>query len=174
MKKLLAAVSMICVASAAASQPLHAQVGFGVAAGPSIPVGSLADAFNTGVHGGVVLDVGLPLLPLGIRGDLMYHHMPGVADGVSFRQVVGTANARFSLLPLPLVSAYLTAGAGLYAGDVNIDGTDSDWSTNGGINAGVGARINLLVVRPFLEARLHRVFGDGSYSFVPITLGIFF
>lgn len=170
MKRFYAALFVVCVAA----QPLHAQVGLGVAGGPSIPVGSLSDVVNTGLHGGIVLDVGLPLLPFGIRGDLMYHHMPGVADGTSFRQFAATANARFSLLPLPLVSAYITAGPGLYASDFAIDGVDTEWSTNAGVNAGVGARVNLLVVRPFLEARFHRVFGDGPWGFVPITLGIFF
>jgi hypothetical protein len=153
----------------------HAQLSFGVGGGPSTPVGSLADGVGAGWHGGVVADLGVPLLPFSLRGDVMFQDLPGTAGGNSYRQFAATLNGRLGLLPLPLVSAYVTAGPGLYASSFDpAPGATNDRAVNSGINAGVGARVNLLVIRPFIEARFHRVFAEPARMFVPITVGVIF
>jgi hypothetical protein len=153
----------------------HAQIGFGVAGGPSFPAGDLSNVVNAGFHAGVVAELGIPLFPLGVRADLMLQQMPGIGNNSDFRQLAGTVNGRFGLLPLPFVSAYVTAGAGLYGSSFQPStGTTDGWTQNAGINGGLGARLNLFVLRPFVEARYHRVMGDQARSFIPVTFGIFF
>lgn len=154
--------------------PAHAQVSFGVAGGPVFPLGRFGDVVETGLHGGVIADIGLPLLPFSVRGDVMFQHLPGTAGGDSYQHVAGTLNAQLDLLPIPLVSTYITAGLGLYGSNYSRETTARDWAAHTGINAGVGAQVNLLVLRPFIEARYHRVLADGGRSFLPITIGIFF
>jgi hypothetical protein len=138
-------------------------------------VGRLGDVVNAGWHGGIVADLGLPLLPVSIRGDLMFQNLPDASGGDDFRQLSATVNGRLSPLPIPVVSPCVTAGLGLYGSSFDVDPQASDgWSTSVGINAGVGVRLNLLVVRPFIDARYHRVPADPARAFVPITVGVMF
>jgi hypothetical protein len=162
-------------ALAALPQDASAQVRFGVGGGPVFPLGDFGDAVNTGLHGGLALELGLPIIPVGVRADLMLQRFGGVGDIGDMTEVFGTINGRFGLLPLPLVSAYLTAGGGLYSSTWDpTPGVDSERVTDFGINAGVGGSVNLLVIRPFVEARFHRVLGDNARSFIPILVGVYF
>lgn len=160
----------------AASPGAHAQVGLGVAAGPVFPTGSLGDAVESGFHAGVVADVGIPFVPFGVRGDLTYQRLPGAGDLPSYSHFAVTVNGRLSVVPLPLVAPYVTAGLGLYSSAYHADVAEPapGRDTEMGLNGGVGARLNLLVVRPFVEARYHRVMADPARAFVPITVGVFF
>jgi hypothetical protein len=162
----------LALATAPAAQ---AQVNLGVAGGRVSAVGQLGDVVNAGFHGGVVVDLGIPLLPFGLRADAMFQRMPGAGGGADFNQLFGTVNGRVGLLPIPLLSAYATAGAGLYSSSFAGDGAaDGGRSVDSGLNAGVGARINLIFVRPFIEARYHRVGTEPVRSFIPISVGVFF
>jgi hypothetical protein len=168
-----------CLAGALVVVPAtaDAQLRIGVGGGPTLPTGNLADAVDAGFHAGVVLDLGMPLLPFGVRADLVYQQLPGANGGDSFRQIAAIANGRVGLLPVPLLSAYITGGLGVYAsdfsGDVTLPATNG-WSTDIGVNGGAGARVNLLVVRPFVEIRYHHVLTNPGRDFLPITFGIFF
>lgn len=177
MKKLIVA-GITAGALIFAAPTADAQVNLGVAGGPTIPAGDLSDVVDPGFHGGVVADIGVPLLPFGVRGDLMFQHLPGAGDLDSFQQLSGTVNGRFSLLPVPLVSLYLTGGIGLYGSQYDGDRTDTvgddSWSADFGLNGGVGARLNLLVLRPFIEARYHSVMADETRAFIPVTIGVYF
>jgi hypothetical protein len=169
MRKLIVS-SLAAGALALAAPAAHAQVGFGIGGGPTFPTGNLSNAVNAGFHGGVVVDLGIPLLPLGVRGDAMLHHMPGVGNAPNLRQFAATVNGRFSLLPLPLVSAFVIGGPGMYVGGFS----GQDTTTDVGFNIGVGARVNLLVIRPFIDARYNRVLRDPGRGFIPVTVGIMF
>jgi len=171
----LAALAAALTLLAGITTTANAQAGFGFAGGPSYPVGELGDVVDSGFHAGVTMDAGLPLLPVGIRADLMFQHLPGRAGSASFRQVAGTVAARVGVLPLPVLSPYLLGGVGLYASSFDPDPeVDGDWGTDAGINFGAGVRLNLLVIRPFVEARYHRVLSNPGRGFVPITVGVHF
>jgi hypothetical protein len=162
----------LAIATAPAAQ---AQVNLGVAGGPVSPAGQLGDVVNPGFHGGVVVDLGIPLLPFGVRADAMFQRLPGARGGADFNQLFGTMNGRVGLLPIPLLSAYATAGAGLYSSSFAGDGAgDGERTVDTGLNAGVGARVNLIFVRPFIEARYHRILTDPARGFIPISVGVFF
>ena len=107
----LAAAALLWMPSSAG-----AQLGIGIAGGPVVPIGDLGEQVDGGFHGGVVLDVALPLLPVGFRGDLFYQRLPGAGSQESYDHFSVTANARLTILPLPLLSGYVTAGAGRVAG----------------------------------------------------------
>jgi len=182
MKRLIVAgfAAGVLVLAAPAAQ---AQVNLGVAGGLTFPTGNLSEFVDPGLHGGVVADIGIPLLPFGVRSDLMFQHLPGSGNRDDFQQLSGTVNGRFTLLPIPFVSLYLTGGIGLYGSRYDGDRSDTvgiatvrddSWSTDFGLNGGVGARINLLVLRPFIEARYHSVMADETRAFIPVTVGVYF
>jgi hypothetical protein len=167
----IAALTLAMITAPAA----QAQVNLGIAGGPVSPVGQLADVADAGFHGGVVVDLGIPLLPFGVRGDVMFQRLPGAGGGADFNQLFGTVNGRVGLIPIPLLSAYATAGAGLYSSSFAGDrADDTGRSVDTGLNAGVGARVNLIFVRLFIEGRYHRVLAEPARAFIPITAGIFF
>jgi hypothetical protein len=161
----------MCGLAACSPHRAAAQLGFG--GGPATPVAGLAELVGAGVHAGLVADAGLPLLPLGVRLDLIFQRHPGYSGGADFQQVFATANGRFSPLPLPL-SAYATAGLGLYASSFREESTSDGWATHNGVNAGAGLRLGLPAVTLFVEARYHRVRAAPQREFVPVTVGILF
>jgi hypothetical protein len=171
--RLLIVATAVCFTALAA--PSSAQVSFGVAGGPSAPAGSLSDIVDPGLHGGLVLGLGLPLLPVSVRGDLMAQRLPRSGGGDAFNLLWAAVNGRLDLLPVPLLAAYVTAGAGLYSSTFDVDPVAAtSRATDTGLNAGVGAELNLLVGRPFVEIRYHRVLSDPARAFIPITIGIMF
>jgi hypothetical protein len=162
----------LCAAPAATAQlfPIKAALG----GGPSAPLGDLADHVGSGFHaqGSVALE--LPLLPVGVRGDLLFQQLPGEVSG-NHRQLAAIANVSFAM-PLLLVRPYLIGGAGLYRARFDAPGAGTGGSsTDTGFNVGLGVRLNLIALGVFGEARLHNVMTEGSATrFVPITVGITF
>ena len=150
------------------------QVRFGVGGGPVTAVGDFGDPLDRGFHGEVLVDLGLPLVPLGLRGSVTYMRLPAAdAEAEDYTHFAGTVNARLDLLPIPFLDAYVTAGVGLYSSDYGGQLTGAvGRETERGINVGVGAAANLVFVRPFAELRYHRVLDDPSRSFVPLTVGV--
>lgn len=160
----LAATAMLVLPRGADAQLLR----FGVGAGPATPVGDFADVAGTGAHAQAMLALRVPLLPISARGDLIFTRLPSTSDG-DIDQVAGVVNGFLSILPLPVVSAYLTGGVGMYRTSGGGEST-----TEFGVNGGVGARINLWVVEPFAEVRYHHVTGTGGPRVVPVTIGVMF
>jgi hypothetical protein len=156
--------------------PAAGQIRLGLAGGPTVPLHSLARVADPGFHGGLLLDVGLPLIPVGARGELMLQRLPGSAAGESYDELRATLNGYFDVLPLPLAGLYVTGGGGMYASrfDPREGASSRPAGWEPGFNVGLGAELNLFLVRPFVEARLHQVLGDRPRSFVPVSVGVFF
>jgi hypothetical protein len=153
----------------------EAQVRVGVAGGPVYPLGDLGDVLERGYHGGVVFDAGLPLLPLSLHGEVMFQRNSASAgEDQDYRHLGGSLNARLDVLPIPLVAAYATGGVGWYLSDYHDDQTAdaSSWSSETGINAGVGVSVSLVVVQAFVEVRCLRVLSDPARTFAPLTVGV--
>jgi hypothetical protein len=173
MRRILFASVFLVLAGMGAPGEAQAQLlRFGIGAGPSIPMGDLGDAVNTGFHAQGMVALRVPLLPLSLRGDVLFQRFSADAPGVgNFQQIAGVVNGFYTLLPVPMVSPYVSGGVGLY--NSSFGGGDS--STDFGVNVGAGLRVNLLLVEVFGEARLHNVFGEGdSQRTLPVTVGVMF
>jgi hypothetical protein len=153
------------------------QLRVGAGGGPVLPSGGFGDDWERGVHGGVALELGAPALPLALRGDLTYLKLPPVVPSeLRYRHFSGTFGLKIDLVPVPLVDAYVIAGGGVYLSDHHFDATapPPGWKREAGLNAGVGASLNLILVKAFVELRYHRVFGTPARTFAHLTAGLLF
>ncbi len=178
MKKNIALTFAVLAALAAASSMSSAQstkpISLGISAGAAIPVGNLADDYNTGWNGTVSLGLNSVGTPLGLRIDGMYNSF-SAKDGIALRDTkIAGANANLVYaLPGTGIRPYLIGGAGIYG--LKYDDPSRDWETKLGLNGGIGASFPLSGFNTFVEARLHHVFSDDySTQFIPVTFGISF
>ncbi len=163
-------------------------IGFGIAAGLNIPVGSIGDGASTGWNLQGFVDWTSRTQPFGLRGDISY----GVLSGKSFQTVDFNDLKLFSITgdgvwmihPAPgsesRTTPYVLAGVGLYhasqTGDIAGQSVDNG-STNFGINFGGGLLYKLAGFSAFGEIRYHNVFSGadgGSAKYVPIVVGLRF
>ena len=163
---------------ALSSAPAEAQVKLMVAGGLNAPVGALGDAADLGYNVTAGLNVGAPLLPVGLRFEGAYNGLQLKNSGGDVRIIAGIANAIFNI-GRSNDAPYLIAGLGAYNRrlDFNSFGVTDD-KTVVGINGGAGLRFPLVGITTFVEARYHVMLGDRSdatnYQFIPITFGIVF
>ncbi|MDB4916625.1 MAG: hypothetical protein JWM95_4269 [Gemmatimonadetes bacterium] len=159
----------------------ESQVGFGVAAGLSAPIGNFGDAVESGYHLTGIVNLAIPLAPVGFRFEGSYNSfnyqssLSSAASGASSRILSGTANVVFSTPGL--LGPYLIGGIGAYNTSAQCSSCNSS-STNLGFNGGVGMKLGLAGFSAFAEARLHRVSGSGAGSgslmYVPVSVGLTF
>jgi hypothetical protein len=168
MKKAMMAVAV--VAGLAVAGPAAAQVGFGVSAGPALPMGHLADDVNTGFHGQGSLMFSPLMLPFGVRADVLYASFPEKEDDDRASTLGGNVNAVLGLGGIGF-RPYVLAGLGVY----NSRGEHEGETTELGVNLGGGVEFLLGGLGAFIEARYHHGFDEGEHvRFVPISIGIRF
>ncbi|MGI8499233.1 MAG: outer membrane protein [Gemmatimonadaceae bacterium] len=190
------ALGLVATASMARAQ-MGSPVSFGIVGGATLPTGDLSDAAKTGWHAGGAVQFSVPMIPVGLRADVMYHHL-GLKDATQsiegttltekFSMITGTLNGMF-MVPMAaggMVKPYVIAGVGAYNLRSSVDcsgsctgiGTASDNSTKFGLNGGAGVQFGLAGLSTFVEARYHHVFsgsdGGGTVAIIPITVGIMF
>jgi hypothetical protein len=187
----LAATAALLTVTLAPAAHAQAQMmpHFGISAGASIPQSSFGDGVNTGYNVNGMVNVGIPLSPLGFRGEVGWNRFDLSGNSVSgnVRMVNGAVNV--VLAPSTVMSAkpYFIAGLGVYnvrttvdnAGGILIGNSFSNSSadTRLGFNGGIGFAFGLGSVGTLLEARYVSVNGsngNNSLSFVPISFGITF
>ena len=207
-----AAAAAIALSAGTSIARAQGPISFGIAGGISIPTGNAfegdgesidnSDIVERGFHGTIVLGFKAPLVPFGLRGELMYTKFPG--NEFDFGPIFGTipfpdvsiisahVNGLFEL-PLPIAKPYLIGGVGLYSSKADADeggffddgsGTDSDRENDFGVNFGVGTKFQLTGLSTFVEVRYHIMFtGEDetadspevkNFKFIPITFGIMF
>jgi opacity protein-like surface antigen len=191
--KLVLAVAGLA-GSAAMSTAAQAQanpISFGVAAGASKATGDFGDVVDLGYHFGGLVQWNGPDLPIGFRGEVVYHRFSlkenlqndaGLSDA-NASIVAGTVNGVYSFPTekgAPMIP-YLIAGAGLYhikgsascsdCGGVSVSDTQNKF----GLNGGGGVSFPLTGFSAFIEARFHHIFTDGGGdNMVPVSVGIVF
>ena len=159
-------------AAAQVSSPFH----FGVGGGVSLPQGDASDGFKTGFHGQAMVGLSVPMLPVGLRGDVVYHQLSGkdLLAGTDLKVLGGGVNVMYDL-PGVMVKPYLSAGLGMYNAKVDAGAAGSASETKVGFNGGAGIKFNLTGFNTLLEARYYSIQTSGSSTtFVPITFGIMF
>ncbi len=165
---------------------------------------ALEQVYGFGWGGGVHLDIDLGLITFRVAGDYttltpdrdkftgpIRAAFPGsnvlyVAGG-RINIITGTVNAKVTVLPLPVLKPYITAGGGVAnvsttAIELNFNGNPVrpfevlQKQTVGMIKGGVGVDIVLGVVTLFAEVQVNKIFfKEGSGTFIPVgTVGLTF
>lgn len=171
---LLAAGVLAATPSAASAQ---ISTGLSIAAGLSLPSGDLSEGVESGYNAAVGLNIGVPLLPVGLRIEGGYNAFEAKNNvDVTTNIVSGTVNGTFGLgLPYVIggLGYYRAQSKGTVAG-VRVDGSESA----AGINGGVGFTFPLGLLSTFAEIRYHKMLGDkdkgADAAYIPITFGIKF
>lgn len=183
------------VAPVSAQAVVSSPVRFGIMGGATMPLSDFKDAAKTGWNAGILMNVGVPLVPVSFRVDAQWQQLTGknydAGKGFithdDFRIIDGTANVVYTFGAALPTKFYLIGGAGVYNVRVKNDDLDRNAnSTKFGLNGGVGFKFQLTGFSTFIEARYHNVFhgtdigdtgnsGDAkSLQFVPISVGITF
>ena len=176
MKRISLAAAIVTMALApAATLPAQSAkaVSLGLSLGASIPTGDFGDLYQTGYNGTVSLILNSVGTPLGFRVDGAFNSFPDRSDLVvsrpDYRIATGNANLVYAL-PGQGIRPYLIGGAGIYGQRPDISG--ADWTTDFGVNGGIGAAFQLSGFTTFLEARYHHIFSERTTSYIPINFGI--
>ena len=199
MKRTAINAAVLGLVLSAAFAPVSAQaivsspVRFGIMGGATSPLGDFSDVAKTGWNAGVLMNIGVPLVPVSFRIDGQWQQLQGKnfeeGGDVShndWRIIDGTANVVYTFGAALPAKFYLIGGAGVY--NVRVKNDDFDLnasSTKFGLNGGVGFKFQLTGFSTFIEARYHNVIhgtavGDvnddhaKSLQFVPISVGITF
>lgn len=171
----IVATAALWVALAMGSAALEAQspVSLGVGAGVTMPRDDLESSTDRGYHGMATLRLGVPLVPVHLRADLMHGQLGGVSGAGDVQITSATLNVGYDVIPLAVFSVYAVAGGGYYWTKLDVPGADR--VRNSGWNAGAGVRLSLGAVRLFAEARYHAIQVDnGNARVVPVTFGLMF
>lgn len=163
------AASLLVVGAQRTEAQLPSLLHFNVNAGATMPMSEAGDVWNAGLRVGAGVELKAPLIPVGLRVDGAYDRMGLKLDGDSKLSILsGTANAVFQL---PIMPIYAVGGIGMYRSDAGDGATSTDF----GFNVGLGMRLPLPILSPFIEARLNQINGDGeSFRYVPIVAGLRF
>ena len=165
---------------------------------------ALEDIYGLGLGGGIHFDLELSILSIRLSGDYITlspdeekfkNYVQVIVPGLPVKYVSGgkvdmfsgNANAKLTVLPLPVFKPYITGGAGLAnvkAEEVTLSvGTTTlkpvsilKNQTVGTFNAGAGADIALSGVTIFLELKANWIMlEEGTSVFIPIvTAGLTF
>ncbi len=182
----IAAITSLTVAVPASAQLASSPARFGIVGGGTFPIGNLSNVSSSGWHAGALVDLGLPLVPLGFRVEGAWHQLgtktieeavpdrnPTITEKA--RVIAVTLNATYAFGPQPLIKPYIIGGVGGY--NVRFEPSDADAfsETRFGINLGAGLRVQLTGFSTFAEIRWHDIFTTGSSTqMLPISVGVTF
>ncbi|MFL5619191.1 MAG: outer membrane beta-barrel protein [Gemmatimonadaceae bacterium] len=174
----LVTLAPLGIGQAQISNPLKVTL-FG---GPAFPTGNTSDLVKTGFNVGGALDLKLPLIPVGFRGEVIYSSF----DASDTRTTVATADASelggnvnvVAWVPLPtagLIRPYFTAGPSYSRLELTPTSGTGSTANRAGFNVGAGVQFSLIALGMRLDARYRRISTDnGSFSYVPVTVGVTF
>lgn len=184
MSRRVIALAVLAAALVSAPDSLEAQqsmspVRFGVAAGATFPTGDAGDVYDWGYHITGLVSGRPAALPIGLRGEVMFHSLQGKeidagefgsVDVPDLRVIGGLVNAEIGMSGVG-IRPFFIGGLGLY----NIGGEDIDSETKFGFNIGGGVDFALSGLSTFAEIRYHSIQTEGdALSIIPVTFGIRF
>jgi hypothetical protein len=174
-RRFLAAIILSVLAAAPVS--LLAQASIGIAAGASAPISRLSDIADLGYNVSAGVNIGLPLLPVGVRLEGGFNSVGLKATNDNVHIFTATVNGVLSL-GLSRQAPYLIAGLGAYNRSFTPNSLYGDSRTVFGLNGGGGLRFPLPGITTYFEARYHVMLGNTldqtNYQFIPITFGVVF
>lgn len=159
------------LSAAAGAQTNTNAMHINVAAGGTLPTGTLSDAVDVGYHLAGGVGVQSRGLPLGFRGEVSYDSFSGKSGFGSLHVLGFTGNGSYDFTNGAVngTTFYLIGGLGVY----NTGGDTGGSDTNFGWNVGGGFRWPLSGFSAYIEARYHSVTND-NVRFVPIAFGLRF
>lgn len=174
---------MIAVAGIAAAAPVAQSQGYnpfqiGASGGIAFPTGNLGNGTNTGFNIALVLGYKPALLPVAVRAEAAYNQFGLQQGGGNINIPAFTGNLTYDL-PLGMsFTPYAIGGVGLYRPSADLGGGNQGTENDFGWNIGGGVKIPLSSsFETFIEARynsLNLKNNAGTFSFVPVTVGILF
>jgi len=145
-----------------------AQVRLLAGGGLSTPIGDFGDAAEAGWHLTGGLQLGVPTIPIALRGDGAYHSFGQATSAPSVDTLAGTLSLVFNLPGVGLVP-YLLGGVGAYR--TSAEGFDA--VSDNGFHAAFGVNIGAIGFGGFGEVRLVNINQSvGDARFVTATLGL--
>jgi hypothetical protein len=167
----IAALTTVFLLALGVPATASAQFSMGVGGGPAIPLSDLGNEAETGFHLQGSLGLQVPLLPVGVRADLLWQRFPDEHSG-NFTAIGGMLNATLRM-PFPIVRPYLIGGIGsMRHSEPDEDHGEGGTSTEFAYGLGAGVQLTLLGFGGFAEARVLD-WGHGNRS-IPLTIGIIF
>ena len=165
MRRLLPlALLAIFVAPVAADAQVRLMAGGGL----STPVGDFGDAAEAGWHLMGGMQLGVPTIPVALRGDGGYHSFGQATAAPSVDMLDGTLSLVFNLPGVGLVP-YLLGGVGAYR--ITAEGLDA--VSDNGFHAAFGVNIGAIGFGGFGEVRFVNINQSvGDARFVTATLGL--
>jgi opacity protein-like surface antigen len=147
----------------------------GAAAGIAFPTGDLGSVTNTGYNVSVMVGYKPEFTPIGVRAEAAYNQFGSQTFNGNVNIPSFTGNLVFGM-PVGTLSPYAIGGAGLYRTSVDVNNGGSAGENHFGFNIGGGIKIPLSSsFETFVEARYNHVtVTNGSFSFIPVTVGIMF
>ncbi|HEX7573108.1 MAG TPA: outer membrane beta-barrel protein [Bacteroidota bacterium] len=163
----------------------------------------ISSAYGAGWGGGVHVDANLMVFSFRLSGDYLHYSIdqnkfrdsfrPFFANAVNQMSIDGgglgiitlAINGKMPVLPLPIITPYLTGGIGLawvnrdqvttsITGFTGATIPSSSQSGKTSVDVGVGVDVNIGIAL-FVEAKYAWIFTDGSNStYVPVTIGVTF
>lgn len=172
-------VAMLLLAAGSAGAQIPSITLFG---GAVMPTGDAGGGLNTGLTAGAALDMHVPVMPLGLRVEGAYSRfaLSDLPSGVSANtsDVGFNVNAVMTLIHLPLMKPYITAGPSYSHLKLSAsNGTDGGSASENhwGYNAGGGLDFGLGPIGMRLDVRYKHISVDGgSWTSVPMTVGFRF
>lgn len=168
MRRLVFALLLLAVPVAAEAQP-RLMVGGGFTA----PNGDSSVPAETGYQLRVALDIGIPTLPVGLRGDGAFHRMGAGNPTVTDTEVLEGAVSVVYRLPGVGLQPYVLGGLGRYRTESGLVGAPVVVAETG-LHGAFGVAIGGLGLGAWAELRYIR-FSDGvTPSMVPFSVGLRF
>ena len=166
----IVAALLLLVGTSVAQAQFASPIRFNLHGGAALPVGDAGDTWDLGFRLGAGLEFRVPLFPVGLRIDGAYDRLGSEFGDATLNIWSATGNAVLSPMMLPI---YFIGGIGAYWPDTGEPGEDTE--AEFGFNLGGGFQMPVPGFSPFIEARWHRITGDGAdFDYVPIVFGIRF
>lgn len=175
----IVALAPVGTGQAQISNPLK----FTLFGGAALPINKTQDAVKTGFTVGGAVDYKLPLLPFGLRGEIIYSdfdarnlNVAGTRADVS--DFGGNLNfvTWVPTLTAGLVRPYLTGGPSYARLEESPIGGPGELALNRwGFNLGVGVQFAIGDLGARIDARYRRLARDpDDWTYIPVTVGITF
>jgi hypothetical protein len=160
---------LISLALLAAPLAGSAQVRLMAGGGLDTPMGDFGDAAEAGWHLMAGMQLGVPSIPIALRGDGGYHSFGQAAAAPSVDMLSGNLSLVFNLPGVGLVP-YVLGGVGAYR--TSVEGLDA--TSDNGFHLAFGVNIGAIGFGGFGEVRFIDVNRDlgGDARFITATLGL--